>query len=85
MVQASPKEWPGYETRALYAQAPAPYQPTKEMIEAGAQRLVSWEEGCTWPSSWDKLTVMAARQEAERVWLSMLSTWYENNKENTNV
>ena len=83
MVQAAPHEWQGYETRALYAEVPAPYQPTKEMIEAGAQRLVSWEEGCKWPQSWDKLTILAARQEAERVWLSMLSTWRESQEENS--
>lgn len=46
-------------------------EPTKEMIEAGAQRLVSWEDGSVWPNSWDGLAVAAARQEAERVWRSM--------------
>jgi hypothetical protein len=46
-------------------------EPTKEMIEDGAQRLVSWEDGCTWPDSWSGLQVAAARNEAERVWRSM--------------
>lgn len=55
-----------------------PGTPTSEMIEAGAQRLVSWEDGCTWPNSWDALTVAAARQEAERVWRSM---WEEASKD----
>ena len=41
-------------------------EPTPEMIEAAAQRLVRWEDGCTWPDSWDALTVAAARQDAER-------------------
>ena len=45
--------------------------PTKEMIDAGAQRLVRWEDNCVWPDSFDKLHVIAARQEAERVWRSM--------------
>jgi len=46
-------------------------EPTDAMREAGAQRLVSWEDGCTWPDSWTPLQVAAARNEAERVWLSM--------------
>ncbi len=41
-------------------------QPTTDMIEAAAQRLVRWEDGCVWPDSWDALTVAAARQDAER-------------------
>lgn len=55
-----------------------PSTPTPEMIESGAQRLVSWEDGCTWPNSWDALTVAAARQDAERVWRSM---WEEASKD----
>lgn len=46
-------------------------EPTPSMIDAGAQRLVSWEDGCVWPDSWDALQVAAARNEAERVWRSM--------------
>ena len=45
--------------------------PTPAMIEAGAQRLVSWEDGSVWPDSWDALQVAAARNDAERVWRSM--------------
>lgn len=45
--------------------------PTPAMIEAGAQRLVSWEDGSTWPDSWTPLQVAVARNEAERVWRSM--------------
>lgn len=48
-----------------------PLEPTPAMIEAGAQRLVSWEDGCEWPRSWDALQVRAARNDAERVWRSM--------------
>lgn len=48
-----------------------PVEPTRNMIEAGAQRLVSWEDGCTWPDSWSALQVAAARNDAERVWRSM--------------
>lgn len=51
-----------------------PLEPTPAMIEAGAQRLVSWEDNSKWPDSWDRLQVAAARQEAERVWRSM---WLE--------
>ena len=45
--------------------------PTKEMIEAGAQGIVSWEDGCVWPDSWDAITVASARNTAERAWRSM--------------
>jgi hypothetical protein len=48
-----------------------PIEPTRRMIEAGAQRLVSWEDGSVWPDSWDALQVAAARNDAERVWRSM--------------
>lgn len=48
-----------------------PLAPTPEMVEAGAQRLVAWNEGCVWPESWSGLQVAAARNEAERVWRSM--------------
>lgn len=45
---------------------------TPAMIEAGAQRLVAWEEGSEWPDSWNRMTVAAARNEAERVIRSVL-------------
>jgi hypothetical protein len=46
--------------------------PTPEMIEAGAQRLVRWETGEEkWPDAWSKMDVRAARNDAERCWLSM--------------
>lgn len=48
-----------------------PLAPTREMIDAGAQRLVRWEDDCTWPGSWDALDVAAARNNAERVWREM--------------
>lgn len=48
-----------------------PLSPTPEMIDAGAQRLVRWEDDCTWPDSWDALDVAAARNDAERVWREM--------------
>ena len=47
--------------------------PTPEMIEAAAQRLVRWEGDCTWPNSWDALSVAAARQDAERALRSGLA------------
>jgi len=46
-------------------------EPTAAMIEAGAQRLVRFEEGSVWPDSWTPLQIAAARNEAERVWRSM--------------
>ena len=48
-----------------------PLEPTAEMIDEGAQRLVRWEDDCVWPDSWSALDVAAARNEAERVWRSM--------------
>lgn len=54
-----------------HANSIPPLDPTPAMIEAGAQRLVRWEDGCEWPDSWDALQVSAARTEAERVWRSM--------------
>ena len=55
--------------------SPAPYiplSPTREMIEAGAQRLVRWEtDNEKWPGSWSELDVSAARNDAERCWRSM--------------
>jgi len=49
-----------------------PEVPTQEMIEEGAQRLVRVETGNeVWPDSWNKADVAAARNEAERCYLSM--------------
>lgn len=45
---------------------------TPEMIEAGAQRLVAWEDGSEWPDSWSSMVVAAARNDAERVLRSAL-------------
>lgn len=41
LVQAHPKEWPHYETRALYT-APAPAVPSDE--RAALQRIADWSE-----------------------------------------
>jgi hypothetical protein len=56
----------------------SPLEPTPEMIEAGAQRLVSWTDDAVWPDSWVALQLAAARNEAERVWRSM---WLECHRE----
>lgn len=50
-----------------------PLRPEPERIDAGAQRLVSWSAGCTWPDSWDPMYAAAARQDAERVYLEMVN------------
>jgi hypothetical protein len=60
-----------YANKFLQQKADIPLEPTTEMIEAGAQRLVSFEENSTWPDSWTPLQVAAARNESERVWRSM--------------
>jgi len=58
-----------------------PLEPTAEMIDEGAQRLVRWEDDCVWPDSWSALDVAAARNEAERVWRSMwLAAQHSNEK-----
>lgn len=69
-------EWSsGFRSEAvrvvLRALANFKLEPTPEMKDAGAQRLVSFEDNSVWPDSWDKLQVFAARNEAERVWRSM--------------
>jgi hypothetical protein len=48
-----------------------PLEPTPQMRDAGAQRLVSFEDNSVWPDSWDALQVASAKNEAERVWRSM--------------
>ena len=49
-----------------------PLDPTSEMVEAGAQRLVRWETGNEkWPDAWATIDVIAARNDAERCWRSM--------------
>ena len=48
-----------------------PLNPTPAMIDAGAQRLMSWNDKSAWPDSWTPLQIMAARNDAERVWRSM--------------
>lgn len=50
-----------------------PVEPTPEMIDKGAQRLVRFEDGSVWPDSFDSLDQAAAKNEAERVWRSMLA------------
>ena len=59
-----------------------PLEPTAEMIDEGAQRLVRWEDDCVWPVSWSALDVAAARNEVERVWRSM---WLAAQPSNANV
>jgi hypothetical protein len=49
-----------------------PDYPTEEMIDAGAQRLVRVEDGTKWPDSFSVVEVAAARNEAVRVYLSMV-------------
>jgi len=56
---------------AVREQSVPQLEPTKEMIEAGAKRLMSWEDDSVWPDSWTPLQVAGARNEAERVWRSM--------------
>jgi len=46
-------------------------EPTDEMREEGAKRLVSVEEDGDWPDKFTPLQRAAARNEAERVWRSM--------------
>lgn len=50
-----------------------PQDPTPAMIEAGAARLMSYDGDARWPDSFTPLQQAAARQDAERVWLSMVA------------
>lgn len=49
-----------------------PRYPTKEMIDAGAERLVRVEGNARWPDDFSDSDVLAALTEAERVYLSMI-------------
>lgn len=48
-----------------------PLTPTPEMIEAGAQRLVNWQDDTVWPDSFSDEELLLWRKLAERVWRSM--------------
>jgi hypothetical protein len=48
-----------------------PLEPTAAMKDAGAQRLVDFEDGTVWPDSFSPIQVAGKRNEAERVWRSM--------------
>lgn len=70
LVQAHPKEWPHYETRALCAQPPAvavpdgyalvPIEPTEEMLAAGQQ---AWLNSAGADPSFDIYRAMLAVQK----------------------
>lgn len=62
-----------------------PIEPTTAMLEEGAKRLLRWQDDSVWPDSWTPLQIMAARNDAERVWRSMwLAAQDEKQKENEN-
>jgi len=63
----------GWNARGKHGTSTMPAGITPEMIEAGAQRLVAWEENSEWPDSWSQMAIAAARNDAERVILSALS------------
>lgn len=46
-------------------------EPTKEMIDHGAQAVVSWEEGSVWPDSWSQTQVNRARRFARNAYIAM--------------
>ena len=45
-------------------------EPTPEMIEAGAQALVSWENGSVWPDSWG-VHANQHRRDARKCYIAM--------------
>lgn len=47
-----------------------PFEPTNDMIEAGAQALVQWENGAVWPDSWGS-DANLHRRDARKVWMAM--------------
>ena len=67
-----------------------PLTPTPEMIEAGAQRLVNWQDDTVWPDSFSDDELRLWRTLAERVWRSMwteavIECLMEMENENGNV
>lgn len=77
------EKWHGFQAaHTLYAQpcaTPAdcvvvPRRPESERIEAGAKRLACYEsDKTTWPDSFSPLQRAGMRNEAERVYLSMVN------------
>lgn len=51
-----------------------PLIPTPAMIEAGAERMLRFQDGST-RDDWDLLQHAAARNDAERVWRAMWLEW----------
>ena len=69
--------WPGqykaYHVQCAWEAWQARAEVTPAMIEAAAQRLVSWPcDNLVWPDSWNALDVAASRNSAERALLSGL-------------
>lgn len=63
------------------AKSPGGLEPTAEMLDAGAQRLLrcgELEDGADWREEFDGIQIAAARNDAERVWRSM---WLEANSD----
>lgn len=60
-----------YKSAQTHPSKTTPLEPTDEMREAGAKRLVSVKSDTDWPDKFSPLQRAAARNEAERVWRSM--------------
>lgn len=49
-------------------------QVTPQMIEEGAQALLSWDEGCVWPDSWG-VDAHRHRKDAEKCFKAMIGEY----------
>jgi len=50
-----------------------PVEPTPEMCNQGAQAIVSWENGATWPDSWGVLKANRHRKDCRKAYVAMLA------------
>lgn len=58
-----------------------PLVPTPEMIEAGAKRLVCWQDNTVWPESFNYEELRLWRELSVNVWMAMWTAAVEKNNE----
>ena len=47
-----------------------PLEPSREMIEAGAQAIAQWDDGAVWPDSWGR-DADRHRRDARKAYIAM--------------
>ena len=50
-----------------------PVEPSRALIDKGAQAIAMWETHCVWPTSWDPVQVRQMRSDAKKAYNAMLS------------